>query len=44
MKHLTITAAVCLLNVTTVFAQDISKITCSFRAEGFEGGKSNVVS
>lgn len=44
MKNLTITAAICLLSASSVLAQDISKITCSFRAEGFEGGKSNLAS
>lgn len=44
MKHLVITAAMCLLGATSAMSADISKITCSFRAEGFEGGKSNVVS
>lgn len=44
MKHLVVAAAMCLLGATSVMSADISKITCSFRAEGFEGGKSNIVS
>lgn len=44
MKCLSIGAGLSLLSATAAFSQDVSKITCSFRAEGFEGGKSNVVS
>jgi hypothetical protein len=44
MNYLTTTTAACLISASSVLAQDISKITCSFRAEGFEGGKSNVAS
>ncbi|MDX0648980.1 hypothetical protein GOD71_32220 [Sinorhizobium medicae] len=41
---MSIGAGLSLLSATAAFSQDVSKITCSFRAEGFEGGKSHVVS
>jgi hypothetical protein len=42
MKRFVITA-VGVLSASTAMA-DITKITCSFRYDGFEGGKSNIVS
>ncbi|WP_327205766.1 hypothetical protein [Rhizobium beringeri] len=37
-------AAACLMSASIAFADEIKTIRCQFRAEGFEGGKSNTVS
>lgn len=39
-----IIAAICILGASAAAAADIKTIRCQFRADGFEGGKSNTVS